>query len=114
MIPLGGQITPVGTARDPNTTMPMRGCSREFHDADSPPLPWRNFRITVVDGVVELIKSLRVVAILAPITRLRQEAVLAFCCSDDDPHLCFLSLTLLFRAAITVLLINRNCCRQLN
>src|SRR5215475_3961435 len=113
MIPLGGQITREDCSRSQHDDA-NEGCSREFHDADSPPLPWRNFRITVVDGVIELIKSLRVVAILAPITRLRQEAVLAFCCSDDDPHLCFLSLTLLFRAAITVLLINRNCCRQLN
>src|SRR5262245_28815852 len=89
-------------------------CSREFHDTDSPPFPWRNFRVTVVDRVIELIESLGIVAVLAPITRLRQEAVLALCCSDDDPHWRFLSLTVLFRAAITVLLINRNSCRQLN
>src|SRR4029450_5958566 len=60
------------------------GCSRELHNADAPPFPRRNFLITVVDGVIELIESLGVVAILAPITRLRQEAVLALCCSDGD------------------------------
>src|SRR5215813_6891614 len=88
------------------------GYSHELHNADSPPFPRRNLLITVVDGVIELIESLGVVAILAPITRLRQEAVLAFGCSDDDPHLRFLSLTLLFRAAIPVLRIDRNSCRQ--
>src|SRR5262245_36824053 len=50
-------------------------CSREFHDANSPPLPRRNFLITEVDSVIELVESLGVVAVLAPITRLRQEAV---------------------------------------
>src|SRR5262245_9937157 len=84
------------------------GYSHKLHNADAPPFPRRYLLITVVDGIIEVIESLSVVAILAPITRLRQEAVLAFSCSDDDPHLGFLSLTLLFRAAIPVLGINRN------
>jgi hypothetical protein len=63
--------------------------SREFNDADPPPFPWRNFLVSVVDGVIELVESLGVVAVLTPITRLRQEAVLAFCCSDNDPHFAF-------------------------
>src|SRR5215467_1876503 len=110
----GTAIPPHGRDRSGPSNHADEWYSHELHNADSPPFPRRNLLITVVDGVIELIESLGVVAILAPITRLRQEAVLAFGCSDDDPHLRFQSLTLLFRAAITVLLINRNSRRQLN
>ena len=60
--------------------------SRELHDADPASFPWGNFRVAVVNSVIELVEALRVVAVLAPITRPREEAVFAFGCADDDPH----------------------------
>src|SRR5437588_12937896 len=58
----------------------------ELYDADPTSLTRSNFLVTAVDGVVELIEAFGVVAILAPLARSRQETVLAFECSNDDPH----------------------------
>ena len=58
----------------------------ELYDADTTSLTRSNFLVTAVDGIVELIETLGVVAILAPLARSRQEGVLAFERSNDDPH----------------------------
>ena len=67
----------------------------EFHDAHAASFTRTNFLVTAVDGVIELIEALSVVAILAPLTGSRQEAVLAFERSNDDPHSVFQSLAFL-------------------
>ena len=58
----------------------------EFHDTHPASFTRSNFRVTIVDGIVELIEALSVVAILAPLARSRQEAVLTFSRPNDDPH----------------------------
>jgi hypothetical protein len=60
--------------------------SREFHDAYSAPFSCGNFLVAIVDSVIELLKALSFVAVLAPITRPSKEAVFPLRCSDDDPH----------------------------
>ena len=58
----------------------------KFYDADPASFTRSNFLVTEVHSVVELVEPFCVVAILAPLARSRQEAVLAFERSDDDPH----------------------------
>ena len=58
----------------------------KLHDAHAASFTQSNCFVTAVDSVVELIEAFSVVAILAPLPRSRQEAVLAFERSNDDPH----------------------------
>jgi hypothetical protein len=58
----------------------------KFHDTYATSFARSNFLVTTVDGVVELVEALGFVAILAPLARSCQEAVLAFERPNDDPH----------------------------
>jgi hypothetical protein len=72
------------------TIMERRWDARErlakFHDANSTSFTWTNFFVTVVDGIVVSIEAFSVVAILTPLARFSEEAVLAFKCSNNHPH----------------------------
>ena len=91
-----------------------RVSSRKLHDADPASFPWGNFRVAVVDRVIELVETLRIIAVLAPITRPREEAVFTLGCADDDPHCVAFPDFSRFCAAIAVFLKDSNYCRQLN
>src|SRR5439155_2613363 len=73
----------------------------KFHDAYATSLARSNFLVTTVDGVVELVEALGFVAILAPLARSCQEAVLAFERPNDDPHSVSDPWSFLLRSGVT-------------
>ena len=50
------------------------------------PFAGSDFFVAAVDGIVELVKALGVVAVSTPLPRSRQKTVLAFEGTNDDPH----------------------------